>query len=1118
MAVNKTAYDILKKYLNYSKLTTAISHLNTNNKAILGGLNESAFSLAVFTVFERTKCDLLFVANDREEAAYIYNEAMSMLGDDRCYLLVSSFKRAAIYGQFDSESALLRSDCIRHIVESGRQPLFIATYPEALIESTVSKSEIETNTISLSTGEQLTPDFLTELLSTYNFTNVDFVYEPGQFATRGGIVDVFSYSNIKPYRIDFMGKTIESIRTFDLETQISDSIVDSIKIIPDIEGVASTGERFPITSILQSQTIVIFDDYRFSSSKLKGLTEAVDDRQNMVDFDLKNSVVNSDILLNELTSFRTIYRTRHKDKDNIVEFCAEAQPNFSKNFELLRQTITEYNDRDYDVVIVAEQQKQIDRISEILNQTGAGIRFSTMQGAIHKGFIDHDLKLCLFTDHQIFDRYQKYKINFGFTRRESLTINDITTLHPGDYVVHIDHGVGYFGGLEKTEINGKIQEVIKLVYRDMDTLYVNIHALHKISKYRGKDSTPPKIHKLGSTAWQNTKSNTKSKIKDIARELISLYSERLQKPGFAYSSDTYLSRQLEASFIYDDTPDQELATKAVKTDMESTAPMDRLICGDVGFGKTEVAIRAAFKAACDNKQVAVLVPTTILAFQHSKTFSERLKEYPVRIEYISRMRTAKEISTILKDLKAGLVDIIIGTHRLVSSDVVFKDLGLLIIDEEQKFGVKTKEKLRAMKVNVDTLTLTATPIPRTLQFSLMGARDLSIIKTPPPNRLPVTTEIHTFDIKLIADAINFEIDRQGQLFFVHNRVQNIVEIETMIRTACPKARVVHAHGQMEGRCLEKIMLDFIDEKYDVLVATTIIESGIDIPNANTIIINEAQNYGLSDLHQLRGRVGRSNKKAFCYLLTPQLQYLSSESRRRLQAIEAFTELGSGLNIALQDLDIRGAGNLLGGEQSGFISELGYETYQRVLQEAVFELKEQEFKNLLDTQSQQDESLLRLNECQIDTDLEILFPDSYISNITERIKLYKQLDSLTTDSELDSFGQMLKDRFGAIPHETVELMNVVKLRRKAVQLGFEKIVLRQQKMLCYFLSNSNSAYFDSSIFKNILDTLRQQPRLAKIQEHAGKLRMIIENVPTISKANKIFDIIVPASGDASADKQ
>ena len=1100
---------LFEKYLRHKNVDPLLKRFSKTGTFSLSGLNESAFSFFLFALFKKSKSDIFVVANDREEAAYLHNEAQSVLGDENCCLLVSDFKRAAIYGQHDPESALLRGESIRIIVDTKREPLFIVTYPESLIETSVSRDDIVSNTISLHKGENLSPDFLTDLLLTYNFTYVDFVYEPGQFAVRGGIVDIFSFSNISPYRIDFMGDTVDSIRVFDIETQTSEYQVDSMSIIPNLGINKNEGNRVPISHILRENTVIVYDDYRFTESKLKFLWETSIEKENELEIDIKNIVTNADELLKSLEHFPIIHNIRNIDSDTPFTFQVEPQPNFSKNFELLQQTITEYNKLNYEVLIVSEQQKQIDRINAILNQIDNTLSFHTTLGTVHKGFIDHDLKICVFTDHQIFDRYHKYRVKLGFTRKDALTLDDITSLHPGDYVVHIDHGVGYFGGLEKIEVNGKIQEVIKLVYRDNDTLYVNIHALHKISKYKGKDAIPPKIHKLGSALWQNTKSNAKSKIKDIARELISLYAERLQQPGYSFSADSYLNQQLEASFIYEDTPDQELATKAVKADMESSSPMDRLVCGDVGFGKTEVAIRAAFKAACDNKQTAVLVPTTILAFQHMKTFTERLKDFPVRIEYVSRMRSTKEVKAVLHDLKNGLVDIIIGTHRLVSNDVQFKDLGLLIIDEEQKFGVKTKEKLRAMKVNVDTLTLTATPIPRTLQFSLMGARDLSIIKTPPPNRLPITTEVHTFDTNIIMEAIDYEINRGGQVFFVHNRIQNIVEIEKIVKEICPKARVVHAHGQMEGRQLEKIMLEFIDEKYDVLIATTIIESGLDIPNANTMIINDAHNFGLSDLHQLRGRVGRSNRKAFCYLLTPPLQLLPAESRRRLQAIESFSELGSGLNIALQDLDIRGAGNLLGGEQSGFISQLGYETYQTVLQEAVLELKEQEFKNLLGNRpnNEQVSTIETTKDCQIDTDLEVLFPDSYISNIAERIKLYKQLDNITTDEELQQFSTMLIDRFGKIPKETEELINVVKLRRKAVTLGFEKIVIKQQKMICYFISDQESDFFDSKIFQNMLLVLQREPNLARLQEHGGKLRLVVEKIKSVSAANKLLEMFL-----------
>ncbi len=1100
-----SSVQLLNTYFRQHPLLADIRIRLKDSPVYVSGLHGSAFGLTLFSLFQEFGRDFLVLLNDREEAAYIYNEAQDILGDDRCEFLISGYKKSAVFGQVDEESALLRSEAIRKIIDPVRKPLFMVSYPEAILEKVPSVNAVESNSMVLHKGEKISMTFLIDLLRSYKFRQEDFVYEPGHFAVRGSIIDVFSYSNTKPYRIDFFGDMVESIRTFDIDSQVSDNFYDTIGLIPNLAVDTSLGEQIPLTQIIAKQTLVVFDDLRFISERLHALSRMAGEKKNS-NPSLSERLADSELLISELCSFQSIIRSFSFDNEGVV-FDTQPQPALSKNIDFFIDNISHLSERGYTVFIASEQSRQLERINAIIAQKHPALRVNYVLSNTHQGFVENVLKLCVYTDHQIFDRYQRYKIKLGFTRRENLTIQELTNINPGDYVVHIDHGIGQFGGLEKIIVNGKEQEAIKLVYKDNDTLYVNIHSLHKISKYKGKDSIPPKIHKLGSTVWQNTKTNAKKKIKDIARELISLYVERMQKPGYAFSPDTYLNEQLEASFIYEDTPDQELATQLVKADMEKNYPMDRLICGDVGFGKTEIAIRAAFKAVCDNKQVAVLVPTTILAFQHMKTFSERLKEFPVRIEYLSRMRSTSEQKKIISDLKNGLIDIIIGTHRITSDDIIFKDLGLLIIDEEQKFGVRTKEKIRAMKVNVDTLTLTATPIPRTLQFSLMGVRDLSIIRTPPPNRLPIVTQIHTFDSNLIAEAINYEVSRGGQVFFIHNRVQNIAEMENHIRKICPGVRTAHVHGQMDSNSLEKIMLDFIDEKYDVLVATTIIESGLDIPNANTIIINNAQNFGLSELHQLRGRVGRSNKKAFCYLLSPPLHTLPSDARRRLQAIEAFTELGSGFNIALQDLDIRGAGNLLGSEQSGFISELGYETYYQILQEAMFELREQEFKNLLGSRQQEhySEQEFFSGDCSIETDLTLHFPDSYISNISERVRLYKQLDNIQNDHELDEFRRLLVDRFGKIPPESEELIRVIKLRKLARKVGLEKITIKQGKMIAYFISDPESQFFQTDTFGLILDTFQKHPTIGRIQEHSGRLRMIFDSIHTIQKAIKTLSI-------------
>lgn len=1103
-------------YKNHPKTAEVISWLKTHQEVRISGLVESSFSLLLFAVFDQIKTDTVVILNDKDEAGYMFNEALSLLSEHRCDLLVAGFKKAISDYHPDAELSLLRSETIRRWIEPDRKPTILFTYPEALVETIVTPEKIKSNTINLKVNEQISTDFLTDVLLTYNFQRVDFVYEPGQFAVRGSIIDIFSFANIKPYRIDFFGETVDSIRTFDVETQISETTTNSVFIIPDINNKNTEDERVPVTELFGKNTLIVFDKKKYFSERVAYLFKQFVEACTQNKLPINKIIAVPDKLLLTLCKYKTLCKNSAETLQSDIFFSTCFQPDFSKNFELLYHIILEQIRDGYKVMIVSDQEKQLERISHILHQFDEHLKVETALINIHKGFSDNDLKICIFTDHQIFDRYQKYKIKTGFSRRESLAIEELTELHPGDYIVHIDHGIGQFGGLEKMMVNGTLKEVVKLVYRDNDTLFVNIHALHKISKYRSNEGTPPKVHKLGSNIWQNTKAKAKNKIKDIARELISLYAERLQQNGFAYSGDTFLNEQLEASFIYEDTPDQEEATKAVKADMENTAPMDRLICGDVGFGKTEIAIRAAFKAVYDKKQVAVLVPTTILAFQHFQTFSRRLKDFPVKVEYLSRMRSVIEQKNILKELKDGKVHILIGTHRIVSNDVMFNDLGLLIIDEEQKFGVIVKEKLRALKTNVDTLTLTATPIPRTLQFSLMGARDLSIIKTPPPNRQPIHTEIQTFNKELIANAIQNEISRGGQVFFIHNKVHNIIEIDTLIRDICPKARVIHAHGQMEGKQLEQIMMSFIEEKYDVLVATTIIESGVDIPNANTIIVNDAQNFGLSDLHQLRGRVGRSNKKAFCYLLTPPMAFLPAESRRRLQAIEMFTDLGSGFNIALQDLNIRGAGNLLGGEQSGFMADLGYETYQRVLQEAVYELKEHEFKNLLGDKQKEsyEKDILNFKDCSIETDLNLFFPDNYVSNIGERIKLYKQIDGFTSDAEIFRFKTILADRFGKIPTETEQLIEVVKLRRVGASLGFEKITLKLSKMTCYFDSNQQSEYYNSEQFHSILASLQQQPNLARLNEHAGKLRLLFLNsVKNITKAIEILNLLMMRKTDS-----
>jgi len=976
------------------------------------------------------------------------------------------------------------------------------------MEKVITSDSLNRNTLELKVNEKISIGFIREVLEEYHFEETEFVYEPGQFSVRGSIVDIFSYSNHLPFRIDFFGDEVESIRTFEVETQLSHDKLEVISIIPNIQKLVSEDSGDSVLKLLPKGTIIWSDNLSYSIDRINDIYNGAPEK--IISELSKEKILRDHILQNSdevkllLDQFKHVEFGQGCTFPDVLEFNTAPQPVFKKNFELLSQNLHEYKEKGYTLLLLSENPKQIERLKDIFTSLPEKVTFDPVINSIHEGFIDHNLKICLYTDHQIFERYHKYRINKQFVRSEVFTINELRGLQKGDYVVHIDHGIGTFGGLGRNEVNGHIQETICLIYKDNDVVQVNIHNLHKISKYRGKDGTPPKIYKLGTAAWENMKQSTKKKVKDIARELIALYAKRKASEGFAYAPDTYLQEELEASFIYEDTPDQLKATKSVKEGMESPHPMDHLICGDVGFGKTEIAVRAAFKAVADSKQVAILVPTTILALQHYNTFKERLEKFPCTVDYISRLKSAKDQKETLKKLENGQIDIIIGTHRLVGKDIKFKDLGLLVIDEEQKFGVAVKEKLKSLRVNIDTLTMTATPIPRTLQFSLMGARDLSIINTPPPNRHPIQTELHTFDNKVIKDAIEYEVDRGGQVFFIHNRVDNLPAMEILINKLCPHVKTVIAHGQMDGEKLERIMLDYIRGDYDVLISTIIIESGLDIANANTIIINQAQNFGLSDLHQLRGRVGRSNKKAFCYLLAAPYNVLTPEAKRRLKAIEEFTELGSGFNIAMQDLDIRGAGNLLGAEQSGFIAEIGLETYQRILNEAMLELREEEFSDLFkeETNPENESTPHQYTiDCQIDTDLELLFPDDYVSNVSERIRLYRELDDIGNEEKLKEFEQQLTDRFGAIPEPTRELMNVVRLRWMAGQLGFEKIILKNGKMLIWFVSNQMSPYYHSPVFEKIIRFVQKNPFLFQMKEAKDKLTMISESVYSISEAMK-----------------
>ncbi|MDR1671972.1 MAG: transcription-repair coupling factor [Bacteroidales bacterium] len=1084
----------------------------------LKGLCCSATALVAAAVVRETDRNHLFIFPDAETAAYFHNDIVNILGNDAAYFFPSSWKRITAQLQPHEGNIILRTQTLEALLDDRERGKVIVSYAHAVVEKVVPNKQMKSNILQLKTGEHISIDFIRELLYEYRFMPTDFVYEPGQFAIRGSIVDIFSYAHYRPYRIDFFGDEVESIRTFDVDTQLSDALLDAIHIIPNLGWDRQQTERTSFFDRFDDTTVVWNYDLSLVLHEIARIEEQPPVKllsdEEYIDFNAREAFTGAAETALLLERFRNVEFGSVFDSEANAEitFNTSPQPVFNKNFELLAQDIASFAERGYTVALMSENRKQFDRLKNIFAGITPKAEFIPVHNILHEGFIDHDLKLCLYTDHQIFGRYHKYLIRKSFSQSKSITMKELQGLHPGDYIVHSDHGVGIFGGLEKMEVNGKMQECIRMVYRDNDVLYVNIHNLHKVSKFRGKDSTPPKLNKLGATAWQTLKQNTKKKVKDIARELIMLYAKRHTHKGFAFSPDTYLQEELEASFLYEDTPDQLKATQAVKNGMEDNVPMDHLVCGDVGFGKTEVAIRAAFKAVTDNKQVAVLVPTTILALQHEQTFRERLDKFPCNIDSISRLKPAAQQRETIKKLAEGKTDIIIGTHKLLGKEIKFKDLGLLVIDEEQKFGVTAKEKLKALRVNVDTLTLTATPIPRTLQFSLMGVREMSVIATPPPNRHPIQTEVIAFDKGIIREAIEFEVSRGGQVFFIHNRVPTLREMELLIHSLCPQVSTVSAHGQMEGNQLEKIMLDFINGDYNVLVATSIIESGLDIPNANTIIINNAHMFGLSDLHQLRGRVGRSNKKAFCYLITPPFTDITPEARRRLRAIEEFSDLGSGFNIAMQDLDIRGAGNLMGAEQSGFIAEIGFETYYQILNEAMMELSEEEdFKEIFarreiaDNRQPTDwKKSAFVADCQIDTDLELLFPDDYVENVSERVHLYRELDNIDTEDKLTAFEQSLVDRFGAIPPAGKELIGVVRLRRLAARLGFEKIILRNERLLAYFVNNPKSPYYQSDVFKTILQRIQQNPHLFHLKEARDKLALSISPIANIGKSMEILN--------------
>lgn len=1107
---NLTLADFHNFFASHPQLKKCSEWANSLERNLkISSLSGSSLSLTVASLFQLKPVTQVFVWNDADEAAYLYNDLKQIVGDENVLFFPSSFKKAIRLSQLDSSNEILRTEVLNRLT-NNTAPSIIVTYPEAVLQRVIPISSVKSQTIKLNKGEKISIDFLTELLLNLHFQRVDFVYEPGQYSVRGGIVDIFSFSYELPYRCDFFGDEVESIRVFDIETQLSQSYKESIEILPDMHKGDGKHTLVAFPEFLQKDVLFHFTDAIFVKDRINQLYDEalIKANINSQTADLYGTHITGDEFLQFVEPFRKIeWGSRNHYKSNIsVDFNTSSQPIFHKNFDLIAENLKKYQTENYKIFICSDSIKQTDRIAAIFTDRNDDIHFQPIKNTLHEGFIDHDLKLLCYTDHQIFDRFHKYQLKTDKTRQGKvvMTLKELNQFQIGDYVVHVDHGVGKFGGLVRTNVNGKMQEMVKLLYRDDDIIFVSIHALHRISKYKGKEGEAPKINKLGSGVWERLKERTKSKVKDIARELIKLYAKRKAEAGFCFTPDTYLQQELEASFIYEDTPDQVKATADIKKDMESEMPMDRLVCGDVGFGKTEVAIRAAFKAVTDSKQVAVLVPTTVLAMQHYNTFKDRLKDFPCNVAYLSRAVSAQKTKETLEKLEKGEVDIVIGTHKLVGKNIKFKELGLLIIDEEQKFGVSVKEKLKELKINVDTLTLTATPIPRTLQFSLLGARDLSIINTPPPNRYPVQTEIHAFDEDVIREAIQLEMNRNGQVFFINNRIQNIYMIEAMIKRLVPGCRVVVGHGQMPADNLEEVILDFINYEYDVLVATTIIESGIDIPNVNTIIINSAHRFGLSDLHQLRGRVGRSNRKAFCYLLSPEMSLLTPDARRRLHAVETFSELGSGFNIAMQDLDIRGAGNMLGAEQSGFIADLGYETYQRILNEAVHELRDEEFAELYaDKRESEKSKTVYVNDCQIDTDMELLFSDEYIQNVSERISLYRELDNIEEESELIAFQKNLEDRFGKIPEKGLGLMLIVRLRRLAMHYGAEKLIMKNEQMIAYLVSNLNSAYYQSDEFGKLLQYMTSHPRTTKLREQNGKRSVVFLNIKSVEEAWKVF---------------
>lgn len=1072
----------------------------------LSNLVGSSFSFFIAEAFVTADKPFLIVCNDKEEAAYYLNDFERLLGDKDVLFFPGSYRRPYQIEETDNANILLRSEVLNRL-NSRRKPALIVSYPDALFEKVVTKKQLDKHTIKVKTGEALSLDFLNEALFEFNFNRVDFVTEPGEFSVRGGIIDVFSFAHDEPYRIEFFGDEIDSIRTFDVASQLSKERLHQVHILPNIEDKTTRETRQSFLEYLSQKTFVLIKNEELLVGRLNKLYEKSKEAFAQLSSELNHATpeelfCDGAFVKKQLESYTVGHIGVQKSHSSEgISFDMNAQPSFNKKFPLLIQNLNEYHSKGYTNYLFCSSDKQAKRFEEIFEDINQDVHYQTIVSSMHEGFIDHQRKFLCYTDHQIFERYQKFSLKNGYAKKQAITLKELTNLEVGDYVTHIDHGIGKFGGLQKIDVDGNKQEAIKLVYGDRDILYVSIHSLHKISKYNGKDGKAPKVYKLGSGAWKKIKQKTKKRVKEIAYDLIQLYAKRKMQKGFAYGPDTYMQHELEASFLFEDTPDQLSATQDVKKDMESAQPMDRLVCGDVGFGKTEIAIRAAFKAVDNSKQVAILVPTTILAFQHYKTFTKRLKDFPIKVDYLNRFKTTKQRNEVIKGVNDGSIDIVIGTHQLTNQKIQFKDLGLLIIDEEQKFGVAVKDKLKTLKENVDTLTLTATPIPRTLQFSLMAARDLSVISTPPPNRHPIETQVIRFNEETIRDAISYEISRGGQAFFVHNRIENIKEVAGMIQRLVPEAKIGIGHGQMDGKKLEDLMLKFMNNEFDVLVSTTIIESGLDVTNANTIFINNANNFGLSDLHQMRGRVGRSNKKAFCYFITPPYHMMTNDARKRIQALEVFSDLGSGIHIAMKDLEIRGAGDLLGGEQSGFINDIGFDTYQKILSEAIEELKENEFKELYKSDSQTVTSFVK--EVQIDTDFEILFPDDYVNSITERLRLYKELAGLEKSEDLQAFETHLIDRFGPIPSSASDLLLSVRLKWVAKELGLEKLILKQNRLIGYFVSDQQSPYYQTDTFGRFLSFVQKNSKRCVIKEKQTKkgLRLLITfiKIDSVEKA-------------------